>query len=193
MIHNVTGSGLPYLYIVAPFFVDYATRIFYFLIVIIFSFFKKVSVIFGFSVFLGFFCVCRCSALDCCWAVRLAFRYLFPRMELHFLQLPHRFSRSSVPPLSTSMRWSASVLGALWHQWQMGSFSSTMRRLCMNSGLFRLVIVFLCCGYVTSALGYACGCFRVCDGLWCVCPPHFTAVCCWLSELFRVEHHSPFV
>ena len=38
-----------------------------------------------------------------------------------------------------------------------------------------------------------CGCFRVCPSLGCLCPPHFTAVCCWLPELFRVEHHSPFM
>jgi hypothetical protein len=27
-----------------------------------------------------------------------------------------------------------------------------------------------------------CGCFRVCAGLGCLCPPHFTAVRCWLPD-----------
>jgi hypothetical protein len=31
---------------------------------------------------------------------------------------------------------------ALWHQWQIGSFSSAMSLLRVNSGVLRLVIVF---------------------------------------------------
>lgn len=27
-----------------------------------------------------------------------------------------------------------------------------------------------------------CGCFRVCPSLGCLCPPHFTAVRCWLPD-----------
>jgi hypothetical protein len=65
----------------------------------------------------------------------------------------------------------------LWHQWQMGSFSSTMRRLCMNSGLFRLVIVFLCCGYVTSALGLCPAVAFVCVMGSDVCAPHISQLC----------------
>jgi hypothetical protein len=72
------------------------------------------------------------------------------------------------------MRWSASVLGALWHQWQVGSFSRTMRRLRMNSGVLRLVIGFLCCGDVTTALGLrpAVGLISVLVS-W-VCAPHIS-------------------
>ena len=34
----------------------------------------------------------------------------------------------------------------------------------------------------TSALGFACGCLLACVSLGCLCPPHFTAVCCWLPD-----------
>ena len=63
----------------------------------------------------------------------------------------------------------------------------------MNSGLFRLVIVFLCCGYVTSALGLCPAvAFVFVFGLVVCASPHFERVAL-AGGLFRTVSHSPFV
>ena len=113
-------------------------------------------------------------------------------MALQLLQEPTKFDSSSVPPRSVSMRWSASTLGAFLHQWQIGSCSNAMSLFCLNSGVLRLVMVFLCLGDVTSALAS----LRL---LSCVCwsrvfvPPTFHNGLLLAAGLFRVEHQSPFV
>jgi len=71
-------------------------------------------------------------------AMRAAFFLLTcmaPRRELHGLHAGTRFSSPSEPPLSTSMMWSASVAGALRHQWQAGLSSRITLRLRLYSGV----------------------------------------------------------
>ena len=59
------------------------------------------------------------------------------------MQAGTKFETSSEPPASYGVRWSASVAGCRLHQWHIGSPSSTILRLRLNSGVARLVIVFL--------------------------------------------------
>ena len=56
-------------------------------------------------------------------------RYWLPRVALHFRQAGTRLSSSDVPPLSVSMRWSASLAALMPHQWHGGLSDSMSLRL----------------------------------------------------------------
>lgn len=87
--------------------------------------------------------------------------------------------------------WSAVFAPGLPHRAQMVALPSL--RICLRLALYMGSLYGDVMGLMLLAPLLRCGCFRACSGLGCLCPPHFTAVRCWLPELFRVEHQSPFM
>ena len=152
----------------------------------IFSFFKKTSDCFGFVFGFWIGSSPRCSALECAAAVLLPLMYCAPRLELHGLQAGT--NSVSSPTRSYGIRWSASVAGALLHQWHSGLSCSSSARLRLNSGLDVLLLMVAPC-YRAPPRGL--GLFR-CGRVLCNArPPRFQYVSEVAGCLTSLDgHHS---
>ena len=103
-----------------------------------------------------------------------------PRLLLQVLHEGTRLAVESSPPASCSMRWSACVALLPQPQWQSGlpsSIAALFVRYCWVVFLLPAMSVILLAPLASPAVALLCA-----KSLGCLCPPHFTAVRCWLPD-----------